>query len=216
MSIFLEPHVSDDLEILKVITDLNENNEAVSEKYFYNMNDYLCEEESYACVDPTLISGSYNLENSKVNDQQPSQDQMGTCEETSQAQQVDEGKRTWSEYVSDSVSVLSPNSPKRIKNEPDCKNDRLFEEAKRAYKKIVPFGSKLTIMGSREYFECIVEGRKISQKNQEIVDQAMANNQRVRSNYGRKLTIAGTKEYFDRKETNLENTHLCRGKQNNI
>ena len=50
---------------------------------------------------------------------------------------------------------------------------------------------------------------------QVIVDQAMANNQRVRSNNGRKLTIFGTKEYFKRKETNLENTHLCREKQKN-
>ena len=171
-----------------------------------------CEEENYASVDPTLISISYNLENSKTTGQQPSQDQMGTCEETSQAQQVDDGKRTWSEYVSDSDS---PNSPKKIKHELDCKNDRLFELAKLNNKKIVPFGSKLTIMGSREYFQCIFEGRKISQKNQAIVDQAMANNQRVRSNNGRKLTIFGTKEYFDRKETNLANTHLCREKQKN-
>ena len=48
-------------------------------------------------------------------------------------------------------------------------------------------------------------GKKICQKNQVIVDQAMANNQRVRSNYGRKLTIVGTKEYFDRMESNLAN-----------
>ena len=87
----------------------------------------------------------------------------------------------------------------------ECRNDRLFEEAKLTNKKIVPFGSKLTIMGSREYFQCIVEGRKICQKNQGIVDQAIANNQRVRSNYGRYLTIVGTKEYFDRKKTNLAN-----------
>ena len=165
MSVSFEPHVRDDLEILNVISDLNENNVAVSENSSHNLNYYSYEEENYACVDPALISGSYNLEKSKVIDQQPSQDQRGTREETSQAQQVDDGKRTWSEYVSDSDSVLSPNSPKRIKIELDCKNDRLFEEAKLTNKKIVPFGIKLTIMGSREYFQCMVEGRKICQKN---------------------------------------------------
>ena len=102
----------------------------------------------------------------------------------------------------------------RIKKVLHCKNDRLFEEAKRTNKKFVPFGSKFTIEDSRKYFQCIDKGRKICPKNQEIVDQAMANNQRVRSNYGRYLTIVGEEVYFDRKEANLKNTHLCREKQN--
>jgi len=122
---------------------------------------------------------------------------------TSETEQVEDSSRTCPD-----LNLVAP--PKKIKKAIlDCKNDRLFLEAKKHNppKKIVPFGSMLTIMGSREYIQCMNKGRKICQKNQKIVDFAMANNKQVRSNRGRYLTIAGEQEYEDQKIRNLINTH---------
>ena len=167
-----------------------ENNTATSE---YNLEE---NDELYQCVDPKEIFGQEIL--LKANLSTFIDGNQNTAHEiTSKGEQVEDSSRTWLDF-----NLVDP--PKKT-----CKNDRLFLEAKQHNppKKIVPFGSMLTIMGSREYIQCMNKGRKICQKNQKIVDFAMANNKQVRSNRGRYLTIAGEQEYEDQKIRNLINTH---------
>jgi len=123
------------------------------------------------------------------------------------AQSFAKEKDTVTENKVENHSIILPKQ--------DCKSDRLFREARRHNppKRIVPFGSKLTLFESKEYFECLRAGKKICQKNQAIIDEAMANGKVVRSNNGRNLTIFGSDQYVVRKELNLIHTHKFREDQ---
>jgi len=110
-----------------------ENNTATSE---YNLEE---NDELYQCVDPKEIFGQEIL--LKANLSTFIDGNQNTAHEiTSKGEQVEDSSRTWLDF-----NLVDP--PKKT-----CKNDRLFLEAKQHNppKKIVPFGSKLTIIGSKD------------------------------------------------------------------
>jgi hypothetical protein len=157
----------------------------------------------------------------------PSETESSSCNLTNQGlQSLTKEKDTVTENQFKDRSIILPDdshsnkkvflkSRKNTTKNQDCKSDRLFKIARlhNPPKKIVPFGSKLTLFGSKEYIECMIAGKKICQKNQAIIDEAMGNGNVVRSNNGRNLTIFGSDKYAVRKELNLIHTHKFREDQ---
>ena len=158
----------------------------------------------------TIIDEDY-LNDSYFNTSNPQSDNISsliflnqtTPKQAGQGHQVDQEHQAGQEPIPASLQNKSP-------------NDLILEEAFLNGKEVVPFGSKITIVGSEEYKNYIKLGKKISQENQKILETAMSDIERYRIRAGgRNLILYDlngylSKKYEDRLKKNKTNVKNCR------